>query len=360
MTDAPADCDPKKKRVNDAIEVFIEIALVVLLIASCLLFLLPFLPLVTWGIIVAIAGYPAHRKLQRYCKGRGGLAATLFTLILLAFLVLPVILLAGTLVDGAHVFADRIQSGTLTIPPPPARIQTLPVIGPPITNLWNSTSSNLPGVLISFAPQIKEGIPWLLSASASVGFGVLKFVLSILIAGFMLANAQRCDEIACALFNRLFGEKGLEYKELIGSTIRSVTTGILGVALVQAALATLGFIVVGLPGTGLWAMAFLIAAVVQVAVLVIVPAVIYVFATASTTTAVIFLIWCIFVGLIDNFLKPILLGRGTSVPMPAVFLGAIGGFIALGIIGLFVGATIVSVGYKLFLVWLRANPSPSS
>jgi predicted PurR-regulated permease PerM len=134
-----------------------------------------------------------------------------------------------------------------------------------------------------------------------------------------------------------------------------VTFGIIGVAVIQSAFAALGFLVPGLPAFGLWAVLFLIAAVLQFGMLVLIPAVIYVFATASTTKAVIFLIWCIIVGLMDNVLKPILLGRGVAVPIVVVFLGAIGGFVALGIIGLFVGAIVLSVGYKLFVAWLEGN-----
>ena len=155
--------------------------------------------------------------------------------------------------------------------------------------------------------------------------------------------------------NRIFGEKGPEFEQLAESTIRSVTTGILGVALIQTLLAGLGFLVGGLPGAGLWVIAFLIAAVLQIGALILIPAVVYMFAIASTTKAVIFMVWCLFVATIDNVLKPILLGRGVAVPIAVVFLGAIGGFVAMGIIGLFVGAILLSVGYKLFLAWLQEN-----
>jgi predicted PurR-regulated permease PerM len=149
--------------------------------------------------------------------------------------------------------------------------------------------------------------------------------------------------------------------ELAGATIRSVTTGILGVALIQSFFAALGFLAVGLPGAGLWGLVFLFAAVLQVGIVVLIPAVIYVFAIASTSKAVIFLVWCAVVGLMDNVLKPLLLGRGVAVPIVVIFLGAIGGFMAMGIIGLFLGAILLSVGYRLFLAWLyqaRQNRQP--
>jgi predicted PurR-regulated permease PerM len=141
----------------------------------------------------------------------------------------------------------------------------------------------------------------------------------------------------------------------VASTIRTVTNGVLGVAVIQSVLASLGFWIVGLPGAGLWAVMFLIAAVIQVGALVLLPAVLYAFASFPTSHAVIFLIWCAFVGVIDNVLKPILLGRSSKVPMLVVFVGVLGGFMVMRIIGLFVGAIILSVGYKLLIAWLDAG-----
>jgi predicted PurR-regulated permease PerM len=205
------------------------------------------------------------------------------------------------------------------------------------------------------APQIKSVLPGILSASAGIGFTVLQFFLSVLVSGVLLANARAAAEVTRSLANRLFGDRGPEFERLVGATIRSVTFGILGVALIQSALGVIGFLVMGLPGASLWAVVFLFAAVLQVGGLVLIPAVIYAFATATTAKAVIFLVWCVFVGVIDNVLKPLLLGRGVAVPVAVVFLGAIGGFVAMGIIGLFVGAIVLSVGYKLFLAWIDGS-----
>jgi predicted PurR-regulated permease PerM len=192
-----------------------------------------------------------------------------------------------------------------------------------------------------------------------LGATVLQLILSIVVSGLLLANSQAAYELTRSLAYRLFGEKGPEFQELVSSTIRGVTFGIVGVAVVQSVFAAVGFLVVGLPAVGLWAVIFLIGAVLQVGGLVVIPAVIYVFATATTTKAVIFLIWCIIVVLMDNILKPILLGRGVPVPIAVVFLGAIGGFVAMGIIGLFVGAIVLSVAYKLFLAWLGRTTNVS-
>ena len=343
--------------LNRAFEVTTHISLVILLAAACFVILRPFLPLLTWGIVIAISVYPVYRRLQLALRGRRLLSSILITLLLLAFLVCPLVLLAGTLVGGIQTFTAHLKSGTPVIPPPPAGVETWPIIGVPLKNAWSLTSTNTAAALKSFAPQIKAVVPDLLSTSAGIGFTVLQFAVSIVVAGLLLANTGSASGAAHSFANRIFGERGPEFAFLASSTIRSVTTGILGVAVLQSLLAAVGFLVAGLPGAGLWIIIFLIAALLQVGTLVLVPAVIYMFAISSVTKAVIFTVWCLIVALIDNVLKPLLLGRGATVPMIVVFLGAIGGFVAMGLIGLFVGAITLSVGYKLFVAWLAPAPT---
>jgi predicted PurR-regulated permease PerM len=345
--------------LDRAVEVSIHVGLVILLATACFLILRPFLLLIAWGIIIAIAIYPGYRRLQLALGGRTIVTTFLVTLVLLAVLIFPVVLLGRTLVDAVQTMAAHITNGSLIIPPPPGNVERWPIVGVPLKNLWALASTNITAAFRSLAPYIKVVVPGLFSASVGIGLTVVQFALSIVLAGVILANARGAEGAAHSLAGRVFREKGSEFEQLAGSTIRSVTIGILGVALVQSILASMGFLVGKLPGAGLWAIIFLVAAVLQVAVLVLIPAVIYMFATASVTKAVIFLIWCLFVALIDNVLKPALLGRGVSVPMIVVFLGAIGGFAAMGIIGLFVGATVLSVGYKLLLAWLGSTAIPN-
>lgn len=342
--------------VNRAVEVSTRIGLIFFLVASCFLILRPFLPLITWGIIICIAVYPGYEKLQRALRGRGTLSSVLITILLLALLIVPALLLTGTLVGGIQTLAPHLKDGTPIMPPPPANIENWPVIGAPLKNAWSLASTNITPVLKSFAPQIKTIVTGLVSASAGISLIVLQFALSIIVAGVLLAKAKNAVGGANSVAIRIFGQRGPEFERLASATIRSVTVGILGVALIQSLLATLGFVLAGLPTVGLWAIVFLIAAVLQVGTLILVPAVIYVFATSSVTKATIFLVWCLIVALMDNVLKPLLLGRGVPVPITVVFVGAIGGFVALGIIGLFVGAVFLSVGYKLLIAWLDQGP----
>jgi predicted PurR-regulated permease PerM len=346
-----------KDQVNHAVEASIHIGLLILLAATCFFILRPFIPLIAWGIIVAIAVYPGYRPLQLVLGGRNVLAAVLITVLLLALLIVPVTLLSGTLIGGIQTLAAHVRDGTSIIPPPPAGVETWPLVGIPLKSAWSLASTNITAAVKNFAPQIKAIVPGLLSASAAIGFTFLQFALSIIVAGVLLANSRGAAGVARSLANRIFGDKGPEFEQLVGSTVRSVTIGILGVALAQSVLAALGFLIAGLPGAGLWAFVFLVAALLQVGTLVLIPAVIYMFAISSATKAVIFMVWCVIVALVDNTLKPLLLGRGVAVPIAVVFLGAIGGFVAMGLIGLFVGAIVLSVGHKLFIAWLARSPA---
>ncbi len=342
-----------KNYVERGVEQCVHIGLLLLLAAACFLILRPFLPIIAWAIIIAVAAYPTCRKLQSLIGDREGLAATVVTIILLSIVIVPAILFGQGVVHSIQDLTTKFRAGVPVIPPPPEGIGAWPIIGPPLAALWGRASGDFSNFVKQFAPQLKAAVPGVVSASAGISLTVLQLVLSVLLAGALLANAQFGYELTRSLANRLFGARGPEFQELVGRTIRSVTSGILGVALIQTALAAVGFLVVGLPGASLWVVIFLFAAILQAGGLVLIPAVIYVFAIASTTRAVVFLVWCVIVGALDNVLKPILLGRGAAVPTAIIFVGAFGGFIAMGIVGLFIGAVVLSVAYKLFLAWLE-------
>jgi predicted PurR-regulated permease PerM len=345
--------------VTRALEATIHIGLVVLLFYWCFKIGQPFIQIIVWGIIIAVAIHPGYNRLKSALGGRGRLAATLITLVALIVLLVPSYMLSESLINTAQEYSAKLDAGTLHVPPPSESVRSWPVIGEPLYKFWSLASNNLEVALSKITPQLKKfGIP-LLSAAAGAGVGILKFVVSIIIAGVLLANDTGGGQAAQAIAARLFGERGANTVELAMATVRSVTLGILGVALIQTLLASLGFLLVGVPGAGLWALLVLILAVVQLpTILVLGPIIIYVFSTSGTVIAVVFAIWSILVGISDAFLKPLLMGRGVDVPMLVIFIGAIGGFMTSGIIGLFVGAIIFSIGYKLFLIWLNMDIQP--
>jgi predicted PurR-regulated permease PerM len=339
--------------VRRAVEAAIRISIVALLVAWCYDIVRPFLVPGIWGVIIAVAVYPAYRWMENLAGGRKITAATAITLLMLLVLIGPTVLLAETLIEGAERMARALIDGTLVIPPPPPEVAAWPLIGEPLAKFWELSAQDLGRAILQIKPQIAAGGRLLLSIAANVGLGILQFVIAIIIAGVLLAHADGGDDVANAIARRLAGERGAEYADLAQTTVRSVARGILGVALIQSLLAGLGFLAVGLPAAGLLAVLCLILAVIQVGpFIVLVGAVIYVFSTATTPVAIAFTVWCLFVGLIDNILKPMLLGRGVEVPMLVILAGAIGGFLSTGIIGLFIGAVVLAFGYTLLRAWL--------
>ena len=354
MMNSPRSSD-NSAFIERTLEAAIRIGLVFLLIAWCFTIVRPFITPIIWGIIIAVAAYPGHKWVQATLGGRPRLAATLVTLLMLVIVIAPTVMLSGTLVETVKLLAvDLSDDGTLTIPPPPDSIMGWPLIGEQLHSFWNLASENIQAALKQIGPQIKVVGTWLLATAAGAGFGILQFVFAIIIAGVLMPCAAGGNRTAHAIAARLAGKQRTDLVELAKKTIRSVASGILGVALIQSLLAGLGFMVAGVPAAGFWALLCLLFGVAQIGIVVVlIPVIIYLFNTADTVTAVGFLIWSIPVGLIDNILKPILLARGVKTPMVIIFMGAIGGFLASGIIGLFVGAVVLALSYELFMLWLN-------
>lgn len=351
---------PREDWTANAVEAAIRIGVVALWIAWCFQIVRPFLSPIVWGIIIAVAVQPAYARAVNLAGGRRGLAAGLLTIVMLLLLVVPSIYLSGLLAQNVEAVAGNLRDGTLTVPPPPPGVEGWPLIGKPVATFWREASDDLAGAAAQLAPQLKVIGGWLLATAGGAGLAILQFVIAVIIAGLLLAHSAGGHRIASDLARRLAGQRGESFIDLAEATVRSVARGVVGVAFIQASLAAVGLIVAGVPAAGVWALICLILAVVQIGVVpVILPAVIYVFSTAEPLTAILFLAWSIFVSVIDNILRPILLGRGVDVPMPVIIIGTIGGMLHSGIIGLFVGAVILALGYKLLLAWLESEQSVS-
>ena len=340
-----------------AIETSIRVGLIALLVFWCFLVVRPFIQPIVWGVILAIAIQPAYLRLGRVLGGRERLSAAILVVGSLLLLIVPSVLITTSLVESAMELAGALKEGELKVPPPPAPVADWPIIGERLHAFWGTASRNLEAAIGQAGPVVKAIGLRLLEGGAAAGFGIVMFALSIVIAGVLLSYGDRATDAARRIARRLVPERGDELVELTGNTVQSVTRGILGVALIQAVLSGVGLLVAGVPAAGLWVLLILLLAVVQIPTLLLLgPIIVYVFATGSTMVAVLFAIWSIAVGLSDNVLKPMLLGRGVDVPMLVIFLGAIGGFILQGIVGLFVGAVVLAVGFTLFKAWIEDVP----
>jgi len=345
-----------KSYIEIATDIAIRIGVLALLVAWCFQILRPFITIVIWGAIIAISFYPVCRKLSELLGNRIKIAASIMIVITLLLIILPSIKMVGSFVDGMTYLNDKMQNGEIKIPPPPENIDSWPVIGKLIKNNWHEASVNLKTTLLRFVPQLKTISIKLLEFAMGTTVGLLQFTLSIIIAGVFMANARGGGNLVRELFVSLAGERGSDFADISTITIRNVVKGILGVAIIQGLMAGMGFMVAGVPGAGIWAFLCVFLAIIQIGIApVAIPVIIYMFYYADTVTAGILMVWLILVMLSDNFLKPILLGRGAPVPMLVIFLGSIGGFISMGFIGLFIGAVVLSLGFKLFRAWLEID-----
>lgn len=339
--------------LGKTLEASIRIGLVVLLLAWCFVIVRPFVAPVLWGVVIAISTRSAYLRIHAWSGRRAPVAAAVFVLLGLVLVIGPVVGLAGTVIEGVESAAGAISEGRLAIPPPAEGVAGWPIVGERVARTWTLASTNLSALLMQFEDELKVAARWLLDVATSIGASVLLFAFSIVIAAVFHVNAEGASRVVERVARRVAGPNGPRLSMLAEHTIRSVTRGILGVALIQALAAGIGMAVVGVPAAGVWALLVMLVAIMQIpALLVLLPVALYVFSVASPFAAWSFLVWSIAVGLSDNVLKPVLLGRGGEVPMLVVLIGALGGFAAEGLIGLFIGPIVLSVAFTLVGAWI--------
>ncbi len=345
--------DSRKIFEKNAIEAAIKIAILGTMVFATVRIIQPFIMPVLWGIIIAVAVDPLIAWLAGRLGGRRKTAAVLFSLAVIAALVIPSVLLVTSSIDSVQEVAAKLENDTLKVPPPPAGVKDWPVIGSSLNKSWSLASTNMEATLKNFAPQLKSAAGTLLAKAGGGAKAVFMFIISVAIAGALLATVQKGMAVTDMIIIRFAGEKGPDIIALATATIRGVMQGVIGVAVIQAVLATLGMILVGVPAAGLWGAMVMILAIIQLPpILILGPIAAWVFSFADTTPAVIFLIWAVVVSASDGFLKPILMGRGVDAPMLVILIGALGGMMLSGIIGLFVGAVVVAIMYTLFMDWV--------
>lgn len=365
----PQNTNPDKPYLSQVIEIVVRLGLLLALLGWCLTILKPFIPILMWGIIIAVTAFPFFDTLSKKLGNRKGLTASLMVVFFLIVIVVPCVLLTDSLVAGIRHLQDSYDQNGYLIPPPDDQVKDWPAFTKPVVDLWRSASNSTQAFVVEYKDQLTGVARWIFKALAGIGVGIVEFLAAVIIAGVMLAYAKTGGEAAEQVFVRVIGRRGQEFVKLTETTIRQVVKGILGVAIIQTILASIGFFVAGIPAAGLWAVISLVLAIVQIGVgPVVIPLTIYVWSTSSTLAAILFTIWGVFVLTIDNVLKPWLLGKGAPVPMLVIFLGAIGGFIAIGFVGLFLGAVTLSLTYKLVTGWVnpdaetdeRQNPSDTT
>lgn len=345
-------------------ETLIRVALVGVVVVLCFQVLSPFLNLIVWSIILAVTLYPLHQMLARRIGGRQGLTSVIFVVLGLGLIVVPTWLLMNSFADSIQRFIGAVQQNTLQIPPPREGVKNLPIVGKDLFEGWSKASADLPALVQSMQPKISALARDALSMVASIGGTMLLFLASFIVGNIVMAYGESVARHSRATFSRVAGSaRGEALAKLILSTIRAVALGVVGVAAIQALLIGLALLLAGIPVAGVLAIVALVLGIAQVPALIItLPVIIYIWTSGhySNTAAIVHTIILLLTGISDNVLKPLMLGRGVDVPMPVILLGALGGMASGGILGMFVGATALAVGYEIFTNWVGAQADPQA
>jgi len=342
----------KREKVQIAIEIAIKLGLLSLILYISYLIAKPFIGIIIWAVIIAVALHPLINMLETRFGNRKRIIVILSTAIV-AMLLIPTYMLSDTIIETGQHITQLLKEGNITIPPPTENVREWPLIGEKVHEVWASASQNLTQTLIPFKAEIKSAAGSVFSALGN-GLGtVFFFIGAVIIAAFFLTGAEGAVHFYKTIMRRLLGEKGDEWANLSALTIRSVVTGVIGVAVIQALFAFVGLVLMGVPLSIIWALAIMFLTIIQLPALIIIgPIIAWVFAQGSGTPEVVFTVYMLIVGASDGVLKPMLMGRGVDIPMLVILIGAIGGMMLMGMVGLFIGAVIFALAYKLFGLWI--------
>lgn len=340
---------------NSVYDTTIRLFILILIVGWCLAIMYPFVSIIIWSLILAMALHPLHKMMSAKLGGRPKLASAIIVLAVMVIIFLPIWLMIDSLIVQVKELKASFDSGMLTIPPPTEKVKDWPIIGSRLYDLWYNASVNLVQTVMKYKDQ-------LLAVGSKIGTGILgavggiiQILISFIIAAILLVFGEAGEEVR-KFFRKLAGNRGDEFADMTVKTVGSVVKGIIGVALILALLNGILFMLAGIPYAGIWTLLVFVLGVLQLPLFFItVPVIAYMFSEKELMPAIVWTVLLLIAGLSDNVLKPILLGKGAPVPMLVIFIGVIGGFIFSGFIGLFTGAIVFSLGYKLFVAWINTN-----
>ncbi len=344
---------------NKQIERYLAFTVVALLLLGCFVVLRPFVSALLWSVVLCFSTWPAYQRLLNVLRGRRNLAALLMTFGLIVVLLVPFLVVGISLADNVKQFTAATKSWIEAGPPdPPSWLAKVPVIGQKTAEYWQSVAHDSAKLFQSLKRFIEPVGTWLFKLGLLLGRGLLQIALSILVAFFLFRDGLRAAEWLQTSVERIGGESGKHLLNVAGRTVRGVVYGILGTALVQAVAAGIGFTIAGVPGAGLLTLlTFFMAIVPMGPPLVWFPAALWLFHQGWTGWGIFMLVWGVGVSSIDNLVRPWLISQGSNLPFILVFLGVIGGAMAFGFIGVFLGPTLLGMGFRLVEEWILAKRS---
>jgi len=329
-----------------------------ILLTGCLMVLRPFVSALLWAVILCVSTWRAYVRLLRLVGNRNTLAAFLTTLAMILIILLPFVIVGTTLADNVKQLTDAAKRWVENGPPaPPEWLAKVPAVGQKATDYWQSLAADTSKIWPDAQRFIEPVSAWLLRVGLALGGGLVQLALSIFIAFFLFRDGVAVGGLLGAAIERIAGEPGKHLLGVAGKTIRGVVYGILGTALLQAIMTGIGLLVAGVPGAILLALLTFFASVVPVfgTGLVWVPAAVWLFHQGATGWGVFMLIWGVGVANIDNFVKPWLISQGSNLPFILIFFGVVGGALVFGFIGVFLGPTLLAVGYRLVAEWISSQ-----
>jgi predicted PurR-regulated permease PerM len=358
------DTDVEQRLARRFLDMLIRATILLAAGLLCYRVLAPFLPLAIWALIFAVTLYPLHLRIAAHLRGHRGLAATLLVLLAIAVLVVPIAILMSSLGDSVQTVIVAVQQNTLQIPAPPEAVASWPLIGGKLYTVWSQAHDDLPALVQTMQPKIGDLAGAALGFVASIVGGLLAFLGALVLAGIFMAFGEAGARACLLVFQRLAGEqRGARLARLSTATIRAVAQGVVGVAFIQAILVGLALLVAGVPWAGALAAMVLVLGIAQVpALIVTLPAVAWVWSRSGSATgeAIIYTVLLLVSGMADNVLKPLMLGRGADVPMPVILVGALGGMATGGIIGMFIGATLLALAWQVVTGWVTESPDANT
>jgi predicted PurR-regulated permease PerM len=347
----------RKLLSQDLMQVYVRLFLLLAIVWFCVETFAPFLPLLLWSVILAVSLYPLNAWLAARLRLSEGKAAIVFVLCGFLIIGVPLVTLGISLADHADEWALLLTDQQFTVPVADPAVAEWPVIGPALFEVWDRAHEDLVSAVKQMQPQLIAGGKVVFGAVANTVLTLLLFLVALVLAGFMMGNASQGEHQMRRVLGTIADhERGEELHALVVATVRSVSNGGVGVAFLQALALGIGFLALDIPGASVLAFAVLLIGVVQLpGSLVVIPVIAWLWLAGDGSLAsnVVGSVYLFLAGMADNVLKPILLGRGVETPMPIVLVGALGGLAAEGLIGLFVGAVMLSVGYKLLMAWVE-------
>jgi predicted PurR-regulated permease PerM len=343
------------------IELAIRLGVLALLLYWSFTLIRPFITIAIWSVVLTVALYPIYEWIVRLLGGRRRLAAVLLTLLSLLIVIGPAAWLVLGLIESLRFMSEWLDPSALAVPLPPDSVKNWPMVGDAIYQFWTLASTNLREALTQVVPHLKPLGGMLLHIATNAGVGAIQFLIALILAGFLFSPAPALVEALRMFARRLASERGEKFVELAGAAIRAISSGVIGISVLQALLVGVGLKVAGIPGASLITSAVLVLGIIQVGPsIVLIPLIIWSWFAMELTTAVLFTAYMVPVNLLDNILRPLVMSRGLSTPMLVILIGVLGGTISYGITGLFLGPIVLAVVWELLVSWTREHQTAAA